>query len=414
MFRCTTELKGLIIDADSFEEEIDWHIFDVHYKCFFITSDEQISGRLSNQYGADTVWCVKKYLKLFAPNHVMHGKVLKKMQLKATEIAYLSKNIQFLQNAMEFLGGTIWITDRTINYEEASNAPDVIVKSIDVLQRFLSNGGEGFYGEVLVFPEKNKRGVIVPVKFQVDDMIFPLYMLGRYFGYAHYMNQLHPYSSAIYLNKKEGGRSYGAFNDVFAVIYRNALKRIMENRNVDAICSVPPKPQKENRFAEIVHKICEELDVDDISEQLKCIKEYPPQKNLSQQEREINIKGVFQCTTDLAGKNIVILDDVVSTGATLRECIRELKKAGAANIYIVVLAINQIKGVYWSSNEAGVKCPLCSSRMRLLINSRQKSFFYSCAHCNATIDFAAGRLVLCHVVNAEFMANEDESENRQN
>lgn len=78
MFRCTTELKGLIIDADSFEEEIDWHIFDVHYKFFFITSDEQISGRLSNQYGADTVWCVKKYLKLFAPNHVMHGEVLKK------------------------------------------------------------------------------------------------------------------------------------------------------------------------------------------------------------------------------------------------------------------------------------------------------------------------------------------------
>ena len=76
------------------------------------------------------------------------------------------------------------------------------------------------------------------------------------------------------------------------------------------------------------------MDVDDISEQLKCIKEYPPQKNLSQQEREINIKGVFQCTTDLTGKNIVILDDVVSTGATLRECIRELKKAGAANIYI--------------------------------------------------------------------------------
>ena len=114
----------------------------------------------------------------------MHGEVLKKMQLKATEIVYLSKNIQFLQNAMEFLGGTIWITDRTINYEEASNAPDVIVKSIDVLQRFLSNGGEGFYGEVLVFPEKNKRGVIVPVKFQVDDMIFPLYMLGRYFDDA--------------------------------------------------------------------------------------------------------------------------------------------------------------------------------------------------------------------------------------
>ena len=35
MFRCTTELKGLIIDADSFEEEIYWHLLDVHYKFFF-------------------------------------------------------------------------------------------------------------------------------------------------------------------------------------------------------------------------------------------------------------------------------------------------------------------------------------------------------------------------------------------
>ena len=158
MFRCTTELKGLIIDADSFEEKIDWHIFDVHYKCFFITSDEQIAGRLSNQYGADTVWCVKKYLKLFAPNHVMHGEVLKKMQLKATEIAYLSKNIQFLQNAMEFLGGTIWITDRTINYEEASNAPDVIVKSIDVLSDFFRMEEKVFMERCLCFQKRIKEG----------------------------------------------------------------------------------------------------------------------------------------------------------------------------------------------------------------------------------------------------------------
>ncbi len=93
---------------------------------------------------------------------------------------------------------------------------------------------------------------------------------------------------------------------------------------------------------------------------------------------------------------------------------RAKKSRCSKYIYIVVLAINQIKGVYWSSNEACIKCPVCSSCMRLLINSRQKSFFYSCAHCNATIDFASGRAALCHLVNTEFMVNEDESENRQN
>ena len=48
--------------------------------------------------------------------------------------------------------------------------------------------------------------------------------------------------------------------------------------------------------------------------------------------------------------------------------------------------------------------------MRLLINSRQKSFFYSCAHCNATIDFASGRAALCHLVNTEFISKRIQDE----
>ena len=43
MFRCITELKGLIIDIDSFEEDelSEWNETEKCYKCLFITSDNK-------------------------------------------------------------------------------------------------------------------------------------------------------------------------------------------------------------------------------------------------------------------------------------------------------------------------------------------------------------------------------------
>lgn len=408
MFRCITELKGLAIDVDSFDEKdnINWHIWDGQYKYVFITSDEQMAEYLSEQYGEEKVF-IEKYFRFFAPNNAMHSSILQKLQLKATEIAYLSKDIQFLQNAMSFLGGSIWITQEAAKYEDASRAPDLICKNLTNLQDFLSRGVEGFYGELTVFPEEDKIGEILPVKFRVDDMIIPLYMLGRYFGYSHYMNQLHPYSSAIYLNKKYGKKYYGSYDDTFTTIYKNTIKGILKNKKaIDGICTVPVRPGKTNRFSNIVKDICEKLKLDDFSEQLICVKDYPAQKILSQQEREENTKGVFKCISDLTGKNIIIIDDIVSTGSTMRECIRELKKAGANDIYIVALAVNQIQGTYWSSNEVGVKCPICSEKMHLLINGKSRQFFYACYKCKKTIDFSTGRKNLCEEVNNEFLCDE--------
>jgi len=40
----------------------------------------------------------------------------------------------------------------------------------------------------------------------------------------------------------------------------------------------------------------------------------------------------------LKGKNVLLVDDVFTTGATVRECVRELKKAGAKKIGVLVVA----------------------------------------------------------------------------
>ena len=64
----------------------------------------------------------------------------------------------------------------------------------------------------------------------------------------------------------------------------------------------------------------------------------PPQASLPLKERIENIKGAFNVNADLTGKKIVIVDDVMTTGASLNEMARTLKKAGAAHVECWVVA----------------------------------------------------------------------------
>jgi ComF family protein len=65
-----------------------------------------------------------------------------------------------------------------------------------------------------------------------------------------------------------------------------------------------------------------------------------PQVNLTAKEREKNIKDAFSINDsgDIQGKDIMLIDDVFTTGATVRECSKVLQKAGAGNIYVITLA----------------------------------------------------------------------------
>ncbi len=64
----------------------------------------------------------------------------------------------------------------------------------------------------------------------------------------------------------------------------------------------------------------------------------PAQANLAWRERMKNIHGAFHCSADLTGQRIVLVDDVMTTGASLDECARTLKLHGAAEIVVLVVA----------------------------------------------------------------------------
>ncbi len=66
----------------------------------------------------------------------------------------------------------------------------------------------------------------------------------------------------------------------------------------------------------------------------------PFQVNLSKKEREKNILEAFSVEKpeEINGKNILILDDVFTTGATVEECAKELIKSRANNVFVLTLA----------------------------------------------------------------------------
>lgn len=66
----------------------------------------------------------------------------------------------------------------------------------------------------------------------------------------------------------------------------------------------------------------------------------PTQAGLSAKGRRRNVQGAFTVAEDahIKGQRVVLIDDVMTTGATLESCTRTLKRAGAARVDVLCLA----------------------------------------------------------------------------
>jgi ComF family protein len=72
---------------------------------------------------------------------------------------------------------------------------------------------------------------------------------------------------------------------------------------------------------------------------LKRVRSCHPQARLTSFEARVkNVEGAFRATKSLDGARVLIIDDVFTTGATVRECARALLKAGAREVVVAVYA----------------------------------------------------------------------------
>ena len=96
---------------------------------------------------------------------------------------------------------------------------------------------------------------------------------------------------------------------------------------------------------EISRYIAKQTDVALIPDGCSRIKHTLPQAGLPWKERQKNIRKAFRCTMDLSGKHVAVVDDVMTTGATLNELAKVLRRQGAAEIsnWVIARAMPEIK-----------------------------------------------------------------------
>lgn len=68
------------------------------------------------------------------------------------------------------------------------------------------------------------------------------------------------------------------------------------------------------------------------------VRETAPQVGLPARERKKNLKGAFRADSQISGMRLLLVDDVMTTGATASECAEQLIKAGAKDVHVLTLA----------------------------------------------------------------------------
>jgi predicted amidophosphoribosyltransferase len=75
---------------------------------------------------------------------------------------------------------------------------------------------------------------------------------------------------------------------------------------------------------------------------LRRVRATPHQVGLTRSERALNVQGAFRvparARAEVAGRRLVLVDDVLTSGATVDACARALLRAGAAEVDVVVFA----------------------------------------------------------------------------
>jgi ComF family protein len=73
---------------------------------------------------------------------------------------------------------------------------------------------------------------------------------------------------------------------------------------------------------------------------LQRVRETRSQFGLAPQKRRANLRGAFRVrdAVAIAGREVLLVDDILTTGATARECSRVLRGAGAAKVWVATVA----------------------------------------------------------------------------
>ena len=124
------------------------------------------------------------------------------------------------------------------------------------------------------------------------------------------------------------------------------VRAVFPDVSFDAVCFVPMS-RKRRRSVELNHSellaraAAKELGVKLCKNMLMSIKNTETQHKLDFPARVKNVTGAYRASERAAGKRILLVDDIMTTGATLNECAKQLMLAGAEYVYCAAALVTE-------------------------------------------------------------------------
>jgi ComF family protein len=145
--------------------------------------------------------------------------------------------------------------------------------------------------------------------------------------------------------KFEGRLDLGRqLQELLLAAFARGLADFPELAGCDMLVPVPLHPRRllargYNQSREIARLLAARRRLPIVQEALSRVRMTVPQMELGARERVENIRAAFAARRELvAGRSALLVDDIMTTGATLEECARTLARAGAARVDVLVLA----------------------------------------------------------------------------
>jgi ComF family protein len=146
-------------------------------------------------------------------------------------------------------------------------------------------------------------------------------------------------AKAIQLFKYQGKTNLA---DPLGTLLISGLEKLSR---ADCLIPVPlhPKRLREREYNQallLCDSIGDRTGLEVIPDALERVLETPPQTGLPLKDRRRNVRGAFvvKRAQSVNDRLVLLIDDVLTTGATVNECARTLKRAGAKAVYVLTLA----------------------------------------------------------------------------
>ena len=171
-----------------------------------------------------------------------------------------------------------------------------------------------------------------------------LFCKGGYAKHIHWIGA--PYLYRRPIQRALPRLKYSGWGQVLPFLGESMAKVWQENGHPDPdiVTFVPMMPGREKRRGgNQARKLCEAFAAHmgwEITPVLRRIRQVKSQVGLTRGQRKGNLRGCFQVDGDVRGKYVLLVDDVVTTGATVAECARMLIKAGATQVWVMAAALS--------------------------------------------------------------------------